>query len=574
MHCLRVLSALLGLVICAPALDREAFTFTRYDLNATVEPAQQRLGVRGKITLRNDSGAPQRSFVLQISSSLHWLSIQSGGKSVQFVTQNYNSDIDHTGALSEVIVTSAKPVLPRESVELEIGYEGTIPQDGTRLTQIGVPGETARHSDWDQISTSFTAVRGIGYVTWYPIATEAAGLADPSSVSEAVGRWKKRENGSEMKVEFIHSNDSGMRTSLYCNGLGRQVALDQISRAYSAVSRCEFNSLGNTAPLFLIGLYRAIDRPVVNISYMPDDKSGANDFALAVDQVMPALTRWFGDHRETPELKAEVVELPDPKDSPYQSGNMLLTPLSADETTMLLSSVQLLTHVIFPSPRTWISDGLAAYAQARYIEQEKNRSAALGYLENHREALVDAESEAVKQGAGRTSEHSLTDAVDGFYVQSKAMYVWWMLRDLVGETALTAALHSYKAADDKDAAYVQKLIETQAHRNLNWFFDDWVYRDRGLPDLRIASVYSHAAQGGGYMVTVTAENVGDAAAEVPVTVHMLTGEASERLLVRGKSNATIRIMAGNLPMKVVVNDGSVPESDVTNNSYKIEQLNH
>ena len=33
------------------SLDREAFTFTSYDLNVRVEPEQQRLGVRGKITL-------------------------------------------------------------------------------------------------------------------------------------------------------------------------------------------------------------------------------------------------------------------------------------------------------------------------------------------------------------------------------------------------------------------------------------------------------------------------------------------------------------------------------------------
>ena len=36
-------------------LDREAFTIAKYDLAITLEPQQQRLGARGKITLRNDS---------------------------------------------------------------------------------------------------------------------------------------------------------------------------------------------------------------------------------------------------------------------------------------------------------------------------------------------------------------------------------------------------------------------------------------------------------------------------------------------------------------------------------------
>ena len=61
------------------SLDREAFTFTNYDLNVQVEPEQHRLGARGKVTLRNDSQSPQTIAVLQISSSLDWRSIKAAG---------------------------------------------------------------------------------------------------------------------------------------------------------------------------------------------------------------------------------------------------------------------------------------------------------------------------------------------------------------------------------------------------------------------------------------------------------------------------------------------------------------
>ena len=115
------------------------------------------------------------------------------GKPVQFETHEYTSDIDHTGALSEAIVTLPHEVPPKGTVELDIGYEGVIPLDTTRLTRIGVPEDKAKHSDWDQISKSFTAVRGIGYVAWYPVATEAASLADGNTCPEAVGRWMVRD---------------------------------------------------------------------------------------------------------------------------------------------------------------------------------------------------------------------------------------------------------------------------------------------------------------------------------------------------------------------------------------------
>jgi len=145
-----------------------------------------------------------------------------------------------------------------------------------------------------------------------------------------------------------------------------------------------------------------------------------------------------------------------------------------------------------------------------------------------------------------------------------------MLRDMVGETALTAALHNYKASDDQAASYMQKLIEVQAHRDLQWFFDDWVYRDRGLPDFRIDSVYPRQLPTGGYMVTVTVENLGDAGAEVPVILHMENGEATQKLVVPGKSQAAVRIPAATMPQQVTVNDGSVPESDMSNNTSKVE----
>src|ERR1700721_962635 len=140
-----VLCFLCGLSSAALALDREAFTIAKYDLEIRLEPEQQRLGGGGKITLRNATFHPQKISALQISSSLNWRSIRVGGKPVQFVSQPYTSDIDHTGVLSEAIVTLPAEMAPPDSVVVEIGYEGVIPQDTSRLTRIGVPEEIAKN---------------------------------------------------------------------------------------------------------------------------------------------------------------------------------------------------------------------------------------------------------------------------------------------------------------------------------------------------------------------------------------------------------------------------------------------
>ena len=562
MKLLSLLGVLFCLVVPAATLDREAFSFTRYDLDLTLDPSQQRLAVRGKITLRNDSDLPQRSVALQISSSLHWASIQMDGKSAEFVTQAYSSDIDHTGALSEAIVTLPKPLASKDTVEVTVGYEGVVAQDTTRLTRIGVPADTAKHSDWDQIDASFTGLRGIGYVAWYPIATHAASMSDVSSLSEAVGRWRRRERDAEIRVSVSNSIASE-RQRLFCGEVGPL----ELGKS----GECLWRNLDTIVPFLVLSAQELLSAPSTEIFYLPEHKSGADDYAMALKQVGPGISVWLGGRNPTKRTQVKVIDLPDADAAPFESGNTLLMPLIANETSLLLMAAQQFARANFPSPRAWISQGLAGYVQVRYVQQEKNRETAQAYLQSHRGALIDGEG--TRQGS-ESAAHSLINSTDEFYVSIKATNVWWMLRELIGETALTTALHSYRAEEDKDAMYMQRLIEAQAHRDLTWFFDDWVYRDRGLPDFRIASVFSREVVGGGYLVTVTVENLGGAAAEIPVILRMSSKDAVEKLTVPGKSKASVRILAGSTPLKAVVNDGSVPESDTRNNEYVIEPLNH
>jgi hypothetical protein len=63
--------------------------------------------------------------------------------------------------------------------------------------------------------------------------------------------------------------------------------------------------------------------------------------------------------------------------------------------------------------------------------------------------------------------------------------------------------------------------------------------------------------------------LGQAGAEVPITVKFAGGEVMKRIEVRGNSKGVIRLETTKPPDEIVVNDGSVPESDATNNAFKI-----
>jgi hypothetical protein len=73
------------------------------------------------------------------------------------------------------------------------------------------------------------------------------------------------------------------------------------------------------------------------------------------------------------------------------------------------------------------------------------------------------------------------------------------------------------------------------------------------------------------MVTVTVENLGGAGAAVPVTLRSFGHEETGRLEVRGRSKNSIRIIAQSPASEVVVNDGSVPESDSNNNTFTVQK---
>jgi hypothetical protein len=562
------LCVLCASVVNAFSLDREAFTFTSYDLNVRVEPEQQRLGVRGKITLRNDSQTPQKIAVLQISSSLDWRSIKAGDKPLQFVSQPYNSDIDHTGALSEAIVTLPEAIAPKATIELEIAYEGVIVLDVTRLTRIGTPEAQAKSSDWDQISSQFTAVRGAGYVAWYPMATEDASLSEGNSLFEVLGRWKAREAGASVKVSFVYSplpSDASPPVTL-CGGKELQGVIRGGSPKYP-FAQCSYSALGFSVPAFVIASYGVADRPAITVYSLPAHAAAGESYADAAEKAASFIAEWFGAAR----AKAETADLPDADAAPFETGGMLLTPLTSTDPKLAgMMAAHQLTHAAFSSPRPWIDEGLAHFAQALYLEQLKGRQAALDYMGLHRSAFSEAEKQTTVPRSEDEVNRSLVNTTSEELYRSKAMCVWWMLRDMIGEAALKKALAAYHPEQDKEPSYMPRLIQAQTQRDLEWFFHDWVYRDRGLPDFKIESAFPRNTMTDVYLVTITVDNLGSAGAEVPVTVKFAGGELTKRLEMRGKDKGVIRVEVPSPPLEIVVNDGSVPESDMTNNTFKIE----
>jgi hypothetical protein len=589
------------------ALDRDAFTFTRYSLTASIRPAEHGFDAHGRLELRNDSTSPQQQLALQISSSLSWKQILlADGQEVSYITQPYTSDIDHTGALEEAVITLPQAIPPGGSIALEVSYAGEISRESGRLTRIGAPDNMALASDWDEIRERFGAVRGLGYVTWYPVSIEAVSLSEGTTVFAALERWKQRHQQTSLQVTLsLALGPAAGPLSLVTNGRATEVAGKEASqpgfsssrgaRLTATTVRAEFPA-GST-PVFAFGEFVKLERPALTVLHAPEHGSAAQDYAESAEKTERILADWFGPLRHKPEL----IELADSNAIPFSSGAMLLAPLrwaSSGEQRELLLARKLVESSV-PSPRRWISAGLARFGQALVRERQAGRAAASEFLGQILPDLIPAERNQPQQAqtpgtsdatatapaassasasaaggsaAGQAQRESLVNTSDEVLFSGKAAYVWWMLRDMVGDAPLAKAIASYRPAQDRQASYMQSLIEAQftPKKDLEAFFESWVYRDLGLPDFRIDAANARETLANNYVVSVTVENLTPVWSEVPVIVRDARGNTRQaRIQVPGNAKATTRITTQWQPTDAEVNDGSVPELDFSNNKKEV-----
>jgi len=449
---------------------------------------------------------------------------------------------------------------------------------------MGTPEDVAARSDWDEITDAFAAVRGLGYVTWYPVAIGAVSMSDGNAVFDAIAGWKRRHAHTEFDARIIVL--SGEKESLCIavnSGAQSCGEMREVSDTQSGGKAKELSNiltlkgLDETVPTFAIADYVDLSRPTITFLHIPEHTQLARDYALAAESNDPLLHDWLGE----PHPPARIIELAEAKALPYESGSILFTPLRPwpkDTLQVLLMSSQVTAR--FHSPHAWIQEGMERFLQAVSVENRSGRKAALEYLDEFREQLVKAEEathprtgSALKAPSSNSAaDNTLLNTNDELYLRGKGSFVMWMIRDMIGEHAMQSALAAYRPGADKDPSYLQRLVQTASKRDLEWFFDDWVYRDRGLPDFHVDSVYVRPflnEANKSFLVTTTIENRGLAGGEVPVLVQTPSGEKSVRVLVKAGEKESGRLEVPVAPDKVVVNDGSVPEANTENNVYDV-----
>ena len=634
--------------------ERSALTFTDYDLDVHLTPTTAGIAVRAVLAVRNDGAQPLTRLTLQISSSLHWEAIsarslsgagfvpKSGStipdgivKSVDatvplaFTAHLVNTDADHTGLMSEAVVTLAQPLVPGASISLDALYSGAIPPSAERLERIGAPDNQAQQVDWDSIgsgstpgTTGLTALRGFGNVLWIPASAAPAFLGEGDRLAQLVGSQRQRQSAATIRLRLaVEYKGDPPDAAFFC---GRREPLKAISdnanlpaAESSGVATALFETelVGFRSPSLFVTDRPASqtgtpDNPLL-IAAVTDHDDTLAAYSAAAALVEPLLTDWFGARPLVP------LTLIDHAGQPFEDDALLVRPMrAATAATLAPALAHSLTHAWIGSNHAWIDEGLAQFVGLLWIERSSGRAAALDALQKSARQIALAEPEipaiasnaalgvsantatgvsandsssqaSNSQAASTLDSHtstftvspageSLAAATGDVYFRAKAAAVWWMLREMVGDDALKQALKIYRqdGALDRDSMGLERVLEKTSGKDLRWFFDDWVYRDRGLPALTIVNVtpsqiLSRGGLPSGWLVAIELRNDGAAAVEVPITVRSSSAVETRRLRIAGRSNVSTRIVFASRPERVEVNDGSIPEAETSVHTRQI-----
>jgi hypothetical protein len=564
-----------------PDAARRAILFTKYALDMKLETHGAAMHARAIVTVKNDGTAALDAIPLQISSTLAWEAINAGGKPLRFVHHAVATDADHTGAMNEALVTLATPLVPGGEATLTVFYSGSVAPMAKRLVNIGTPPDVAIHSDWDGIRDEFTGLRGFGNVLWYPVCNVPVALGDSDRFFSEIGMTKLRESAALVSITVTEEFTGAAPTVAFLDGAPVPVETTLPAAGSDlpgiATAKLPETRLGFGTPTLFLARRTLESGNNLKLYARQSDAAATQSYMTAASILTSQMTDWFGAKAKT---DLSVLDPAEAEDSPFEERSLLVTNIGNVDPKKLLGPMShVLTHAYFRSPHPWLEEGVAQFMASVWTEQQDGREAAITQLDNRRGALSLAEPADPDQNRDRDGDHGvgqpLVTAHDSIFYRTKAAYVFWMLRGIVGDKPLADALGQYDTAqdptEDQSGAYFQHLLERTSNQKLDWFFNDWVDRDRGLPDLSIEAVTPSRGSGeDSYIVAVTVSNAGTAVADVPVTIYSADATVTERMRIEAKGHATHRFLVHGRPQQVQVNDGTTPETEASVHRKDIE----
>lgn len=150
----------------------------------------------------------------------------------------------------------------------------------------------------------------------------------------------------------------------------------------------------------------------------------------------------------------------------------------------------------------WLNEGFATFMVAVFREHTGNRNTYLLRVRDDARKYFGSEL-SNKRRHPLVDKYDKPDELFDTTVYQKGGVVLYQLREAVGDEAFWKAVNIYlnrHKFDNVETADLQKVMEEVSEKNLDWFFNQWVYGS-GFPELSLTSSYDAKAK----KVTLTVE---------------------------------------------------------------------
>ena len=209
----------------------------------------------------------------------------------------------------------------------------------------------------------------------------------------------------------------------------------------------------------------------------------------------------------------------------------------------------------------WLNESFADYFEQLWWEDYYGKDEFLVHLEGLREGYYDEAEKEYKRPIVTNRFVDAEDMLDA-HTYNKGCGVLHMMRTVLGDDLWWKAIRHYvkkHALTNVETADFKVAIEEATGRNLDWFFDEWVYK-AGHPEFEVAWSFDDKLKQVELKVKQTQKIEGDVPVfRMPVVVEIATSEGVTRETVQvEKVEHTFRLAVRQRPKAVLFDpDGTL-----------------
>jgi len=431
-----------------------------YDWTVRLDFGNTLMKATCKLEITNNSNGSVKKLPFVLYRLLTVRDVKSDGTSLSFA-QNIRSFEDQVRLQSNFItVELKKPLLPNQSITLEMEYDGTL----HGYTEVG----------WnyvrDKIDPNFTILR--------PDCMAYPELGYPSN----------KINKQFPKANFDYRVSITIPDSLVAVNGGSLVSANSVN----GQTTFEFKNMEKAWRMDIaIGKYGKRAANGLTVYYFKQDSLGAKKVLEDLQKTIRLYTNWWGPLNNFKGFS--IIEIPDGFGSQADVTSILQSASAFKDSTEIHQAYHEISHLWnvdlkTPSPR-W-EEGLATFIEYLTIEKLEHRE----YLEYvtswffqvaRREVAGDKRLKTVPMVD--FGKHGMTD-----YSYSLGMIAFRILYEILGEEKFNQSLRAFyqeysgKEASTEDFVRVTKRV---SGKDMSAFFNDWFFTTGYIAHLERQSTF-------------------------------------------------------------------------------------